>query len=146
MSFANTKLVNKDNSGELQNTEFDNLNSKSEINKSMQLKKLINDHILEIIKEHTNKYSSGVDRIPRNIIRYIINEIVEPICYIVKNSIKYIIFPDNLKTVLIKPIYETRNRDVYKTYRPTNILPALSKIFEQAVCKQVRNFWLIIIT
>ena len=49
-------------------------------------------------------------------------------------------FPSCLKTTDITPIYKKRKRDMKDNYRPVNILPVLSKLYERYMFKQISEF------
>ena len=50
------------------------------------------------------------------------------------------IFPDNLKLADLLPSFKAGNRTYLGNYRPISILPALSKIFQHVLLKQMENF------
>ncbi len=49
------------------------------------------------------------------------------------------IFPDKLKIANIIPIYNKDKDTLFTNYRPISLLPALSKIFENIIFKQLYN-------
>ena len=51
-------------------------------------------------------------------------------------------FPDKLKIAIVKPIYKVKDSDphLFGNYRPISLLPALSKIFEKVVHKQLYDY------
>ena len=52
------------------------------------------------------------------------------------------IFPDKLKIAIVSPIYKGKESDPHEfsNYRPISLLPALSKIFEKVVHKQLYEY------
>ena len=46
-----------------------------------------------------------------------------------------------LKSVDITPIYKKGRKDFKGNYRPVSILPALSKLYERSLFKQMANFF-----
>nr|CAI5856387.1 unnamed protein product [Callosobruchus analis] len=76
-----------------------------------------------------NKYSSGEDDIPICIVKFSINQIKEVLAYIVGNSFKYGIFPEQLKMAVIKPLFKSGERDSMNSYQPISMLNSFSKLF-----------------
>lgn len=98
------------------------------------------NEIVEIINKIKNKYCSGDDGIPVNIMKYCADEIKGVISHIVNNSLKFGIFPKNLKLALIKPIYKKGDDTCFESYRPISILSSFSKIFEHVMCERLLTF------
>ena len=65
---------------------------------------------------------------------------------IVNMSLLSGVFPQAMKTAVIKPLLKKKNLDtsVMNNYRPISNLPILSKIIEKAAFKQLKNFLIII--
>ncbi|VEN59337.1 unnamed protein product [Callosobruchus maculatus] len=97
--------------------------------------------IIEAASCLKNKYSSGEDDIPICIVKFSINQIKEVLAYIVGNSFKYGIFPEQLKMAVIKPLFKSGEKDSMNSYRPISILNSFSKIFEHIMCKRVLYFF-----
>lgn len=68
------------------------------------------------------------------------HSIMEVVTYIINNSLKYGIFPEQLKLAEIKPIYKQGDPDLFENHRPLSILPSFSKMFELAFCEQIVQF------
>ena len=50
------------------------------------------------------------------------------------------IFPDNLKLADSTPVFKKKDSNLAKNYRPVNVLPAVSKIFERQLQKQTISY------
>ena len=50
------------------------------------------------------------------------------------------IFPDDLKTAVVVPIFKKGESTDKRNYRPISLLPVISKIFEKIIKKQMINF------
>ena len=49
-------------------------------------------------------------------------------------------FPENLKLADATPIFEKKDETFFENYRPVSILPAVSKIFERIMQKQITDY------
>lgn len=96
--------------------------------------------IIKLSQKLKNKFTSGDDEIPTNLIKTSIEEISEVISYIMNNSFKHGIFPKQLKLATIVPIYKKGDRGLFGSYRPISILPSFSKLFEKAMSDRLVSF------
>ncbi len=62
--------------------------------------------------------------------------LVKPITLIINQMLNTGIFPDKLKIVKIIPILK-KDETLFTNYRPISLLPAISKIFEKVIFKQL---------
>ena len=51
------------------------------------------------------------------------------------------IFPENLKTGKITPIYKKGNKELMENYRPVSTLPVFGKIFEKVIYTRIYSFF-----
>ncbi len=51
------------------------------------------------------------------------------------------IFPDKLKIAKICPIHKKDGDTLFTNYRPISLLPAISKLFEKIIFKQLYEFF-----
>ena len=56
--------------------------------------------------------------------------ISKPVMYLIHLSLEKGIFPNNLKTAKIIPIFKAGDIDIFTNYRPISILSSFSKIYE----------------
>jgi hypothetical protein len=80
-----------------------------------------------------NKNSSGYDEITTKIIKISKPSIIN-IC---NKMFAQVIYPERLKSSLIKPIYESGDKSSPSNYRPIFLLPAFSKILEKVIYKRL---------
>lgn len=83
----------------------------------MYLHPVTNHELLDIMKKLKNKYSSGDDDIPASIVKLSIGEIVDVLNYLINNSLKYGVFPDQLKLAKIKPLNKKGCSETSETQR-----------------------------
>ncbi len=100
---------------------------------------------LDIIKKINNelapKSSFGFDRLSTKLIKDVRNFLFEPITLIVNQMISTSIFPDKLKIAKITPIFKKEDETLFTNYRPISLLPAISKIFEKVLFKQIYDYF-----
>lgn len=101
---------------------------------------LSTEELRSIIRNMKNKHSCGIDGISNSIIKQTSEEIMEPLRYIINNSIRTGVFPDSLKTAVIVLIYKGGDETNYGNYRPISMLTSFSKIFEMTYCNQLMSF------
>lgn len=106
------------------------------------IKPVTKSEICNIVNQFKNKMSSGEDNVPLKIIKLSIQNILDPVCYIINNSLQFGIFPDELKVALIKPIHKKGSRSEFGNYRPISLLPSFSKIFESAMASRLTDFFI----
>lgn len=112
-------------------------------NRSIFVKPLSKQELLDLARIIKPKMSCGDDEVPTLIINACIRQISAPLCFIINNSLKYGIFPELLKSALVKPIYKgSGDASSFDSYRPISVLPSFSKIFEVIVCSRLADFLL----
>ncbi len=65
------------------------------------------------------------------------DSLIRPITLIVNQMLTTGIFPDRLKTAKVTPIFKKDDDTLFTNYRPISVLPAISKIFEKVIFKQL---------
>jgi hypothetical protein len=65
---------------------------------------------------------------------------MEPLLEIINASIKTEIFPSCLKQSVVKPIFKNGPTQVVDNYRPISLVPALWKMSEKIISKQLSFF------
>ncbi len=95
---------------------------------------------MSIIDKLAPKTSCRFDGISSKIIKIIKTTLIKPITLIINQMLTTCISPDKLKIAKIIPIYKKDKDTLFTNYRPISLLPALSKIFEKVIFKQLYNF------
>lgn len=98
------------------------------------------NEIFNIVMSLKNSNSSGVDNISSNILKCVAQFIKAPLTYLVNWSLNTGIFPDELKTAKIVPLYKKGNQSCVENYRPISMLSVISKILEKVVFNRMKNF------
>jgi hypothetical protein len=93
--------------------------------------------LVEIIKSLLPKNSAGSDLLSNRMIKkepYIFAKILKPL---INESIDQGIFPENLKTANVIPVFKKGDKTNLNNYRPISLLPVISKIFEKVLNAQL---------
>ena len=83
--------------------------------------------------------SSLYDEISCKIIKSCASIISFPLSYIYNYSLHTGIFPDRLKTAVVKPLHKKGDKFNISNYRPISLLPTFSKIFEKAMYSRLNQ-------
>jgi hypothetical protein len=98
------------------------------------------DSEIKTILKNIKNSSAGYDNIHGKILKLTSEHIVPIITYLINLSLNQGIFPDELKTAKISPIYKANNPDQICNYRPISVLSSFSKIFERIFYIRLVNF------
>lgn len=101
-----------------------------ENNCSILLKKITPEEIIYFAQKLRNKNSRGDDDIPVSIMKLSTRDIKDILSYVISNSLKYGVFPEQLKIAMITMIPKKKDQTKLEDYRPISLLPAFSKLFE----------------
>ena len=97
-------------------------------------------NISDIIKNLKNKSSYGHDCLSNILIKRIQNVLIEPLTFLINQSLSKGIFPNELKISRVKPLYKSGNSSLLSNYRPISVLSSISKVYEYVVFKQLLNY------
>jgi hypothetical protein len=99
----------------------------------------VQDVVNEIGKINVSK-STGPDNIPAKLLRDSKDVVAPFLALIFNTSLNNCIFPDDLKTARISPIYKSGNKKARGNYRPISVLSVIAKLFEKLICEQLNLF------
>ena len=102
----------------------------------------INHKTLEDTIQHLKSSTSCLDILPTDFFKSVSECMASDLLQIVNTSLLSGVFPQSLKTAVIKPLLKKNNLDTSQlsNYRPISNLPFLSKIIEKVVHKQLTDF------
>lgn len=109
-------------------------------NSSIFMTACIPNDIQKIINGLKNTNSVGLDDISTKIIKSVNVLISDHLSYILNLCISNGVFPDNLKSTIIKPIFKKGDKEFIEFYRPIALIPIISKIFEKYIHSKLYNY------
>ena len=107
---------------------------------SMFLNETNPDEIMKLVALLKTSPSCGNDDISATVVKSIITEIADPLCFIINLSFASGRFPDLLKIAKIVPIHKSEDKLQVTNYRPISILPFFSKIFERLMYNRLLKY------
>ena len=103
---------------------------------------LVNDaDVMKIVKTLKNKESAGYDGISTKLLKILIPTIIKPLTLILNQSLATGIFPNNLKTAKVVPLFKKDDQLIMDNYRPVSLLTSISKIFEKVAHNQLSTYF-----
>ena len=84
----------------------------------------------------------GYDGIGNKILKICADNITNPLCHIINESLSQGVFPSMWKFANVIPIFKKNDRQDKLNYRPVSLLTCLSKICEKIVFIRLYNFLL----
>ena len=97
---------------------------------------------LDEIMSHLKPSTCALDVLPTSFFKNVFNCFASELIQIINNSLLSGIFPETLKTAVIKPLLKKSSLDplLLNNYRPISNLPFISKIIEKVVYQQLSNY------
>ena len=87
-----------------------------------------------------NNSSAGHDELPPFVAKSCIEEFIEPLTYMINESLRTGICPSELKIARVVPIFKSGDPSLLTNYRPISVLSFFSKVFERIVYDYLFDF------
>ena len=104
-----------------------------------EFKMVTDKEVLKHLQGLKRKCAVGLDNIPASFLKDTKYAISKPLAHIINCSLKSGIVPSDFKQARVAPIYKSGDRVDFDNYRPISILPAVSKILEKCVHRQLMD-------
>ena len=101
---------------------------------------VLEDEILDVIESFQIKKATGIDNISVRILKENKLTLISALTHLTNSVISGSKFPDCLKIARVTPLFKKGSKTDPNNYRPISILPALSKVIEKILTKQIRAF------
>ena len=107
---------------------------------SMFINPVSEDEVVNIIKSCKPKHSKDCDDINMYVLSKVTDQIVKPLVHIFNLSFSSGIFPSEMKTAKVIPVFKSGNRSDFSNYRPISLLSQFSKILETLFNLRLEQF------
>lgn len=96
--------------------------------------------VMPQLKLTKRKKATGLNNLPPDLLKDSGEQISVPLTYLIIHSLKTGIFQTDWKTAKVIPIHKSGMRSNFDNFRPILILPAISKIVDRIIHRQVMSF------
>ena len=107
---------------------------------SFYLETVEKNEIIDIVTKCKDKTSTDWNGIDMNLVKKVIDGIVNPLTHICNVSFISGIFPEKMKTAKVIPIYKSGDKQKFTNYRPVSLLSQFSKILEKVFVGRMEHF------
>ena len=107
---------------------------------SMFINPVSADEVVNIIKSCKPKQSKDCDDINMSVLSKVTDQIVKPLVHIFNLSFSSGIFPSEMKTAKVIPVFKGGNRSDFSNCRPISLLSQFSKILEKLFHLRLEQF------
>ena len=97
--------------------------------------------VTKIISNLKSSHSRGHDQLSNMVVKLISSHIGKSLTLIINQSLYTGIFPDSMKIAKVVPIFKKDDKSLMNNYRPISVLPALSKVFEKVLQRQITDYF-----
>ena len=108
--------------------------------KSFDFNMINKEELIKMFKELKEKRSCGHDNISSKALKQLAPEILYPIKILSDKMFEECKFPEPWKLAKIIPLHKKGAKDDLNNYRPISLLPAISKIGEKMLSKQIYEY------
>ena len=99
------------------------------------------DEVANTIQSLPSKRSSGRDGLSSILIKQLKDQLVQPLTFLINQSIRESIFPNDLKIAKVIPLFKKGDKELIDNYRPISLLPVISKIYERVLFNQLMTIF-----
>jgi hypothetical protein len=88
------------------------------------------DEVISTVLGMKNSSSRGFDEVPSTVLKQVIHTIAEPLSQLINHSFTSGVFPDDLKTTKVVPLFKSGDKTLVSSYRPISLVSVFSKTIE----------------
>lgn len=140
---TNVKCCNNNFSNK---TYLDYLNSFKELDRvsfsnTFRFKRINPKMVFSVVSKFTSSRATDVYGFSNFLLKNIIDEILEPLTYLINLVFFMGVFPDKLKLTKITPVYKKGDRCQPDSYRPIALVPIIGKVIESCIFTQLYDYF-----
>lgn len=96
--------------------------------------------VKNIIESLPSNKAPGLDSLRNETVKYICDEIKQPLAHIINKCMADGVCPPEFKTALVVPMFKSGNKSEINNYRPISLISSIAKIFEKVIKKRLTTF------
>ena len=127
----------------LSNTNIDTVSHIATPNEKFTFSKISTEQVKQVIRKLMNNKATGVHDIPNRVLKDSVDVIAPFLTEIFNCSLLSKMFPDDLKTGKVAPVFKSGGRDNLNNYRPITVLPTIARVFEKLIYQQLYQFYFV---
>ena len=124
----------------LSNTNIDTISHIATPNEKFTFSKISTEQVKQVIRKLVNNKATGVHDIPNRVLKDSVDVIAPFLTEIFNCSLLSKMFPDDLKTGKVAPVFKSGDCDNLNNYRPITVLPTIARVFEKLIYQQLYQF------
>ena len=97
--------------------------------------------VYDSLKNLLNRKGTGIHEIPNKILKACRDIISLHLSQIFNISLTTKCYPDSLKCAKVAPVFKGGDKDNLDNYRPMSVLPAVARVFEKLIYKQMIKYF-----
>ena len=110
---------------------------KTPINTKFVFNQICENDVIKALDKLKPKTSCNQDKISNKLLKYVKHELAWPLMYLINQTFEHGIFPNQLKTAKVTPIFKKNENYLFSNYRPVSVLSSVSKVFERIMHDQI---------
>ena len=114
----------------LSNTNIDAISHIVTSNEKFKFSEISTEQVKQVIRKSVNHKATGVHDIPNRVLMDSEDIIAPFLTEIFNCSLLSKMFPDDLKTGKLAPVFKSGDHDNLNNYRPITVLPTIDRVFE----------------
>jgi exonuclease III len=142
-----TESLNKHMVNSVEELVKQNSDNKSHVNleinqclKSVFIEPVTEEEVIKLSTCLKDKFTSGYDDIPESLVKQCIQLIKRPLAHIYNISLSSGVFPEEWKTVKVKPLYKKGDKYEMQNYRPISLTSGFAELLERLMYNRLISF------
>ena len=115
----------------LSNTNIDTISHIATPSEKFTFSKISTEQVKQVVRKLVNNKATGVHDIPNRVLKDSVDVIAPFLTEIFNCSLLSKMFPDDLKTGKVAPVFKSGDRDNLNNYRPITVLPTIDRVFKK---------------
>jgi len=114
---------------------------RKKVTKVFKFQEICEESIVFYYMKLKDKTSVGWDGLSTHVLKKVITAITVPLTHVFNLSLKTGYMPQEFKISRVIPLFKDGDKGEFGNYRPISLIPTFSKLFEQILNDQIRNYF-----